>query len=328
MGVVQSVAQGVVNKVSVRLGKSTIFNIPDQGDEPLTGVLQAVVEIENHDDLGALASTKATTASLEMPVVKGFEQYAGIFGHFTLPALKIGMGTKQHSFTAELTLTNKSTLIIWALSMGLKQVGGGFPLNIRADPVVSVAGVDPVTVVLRLDKELLCKPILPPTTTTLPPTQNGAYDSAYDGVINNISMTCDYLTNAPARPKGDCSSSDDCQKAMNDHCSEDGGWACETCLALHTAHLSGNGCSTDPLELASSSDCFCHGKCGVTSHCLSHMEKICKPGKGPICDLCLTAHIADMMLIGGCGPIKSLTTQKCYCYGGFGAQSDDNSTIV
>lgn len=245
MGVVQSVAQGVVNKVQVRLGKSTIFNIPDQGDEPLRGVLEAVVEIENHDLLGADATTKPTTASLEMPVFKGFEQFAGVFGHFELPKMHIGMGTKQHKFTADLILTNKTTLITWALAMGTKAAGDGFPLTIRADPVVSVAVVDPVSVVLRLDKELECIPILPPS-------QNG--------VINNISMSCDYIDNAPPRPPSDCKYSDDCHSAMKLYCSENGGWDCKSCLALRRPHMKSHGCSSDPLELAADADCFCKKK--------------------------------------------------------------------
>jgi hypothetical protein len=240
MGVVQSVAQGVVNKVQVRLGKSTIFNLPDQGDEPLRGMLEAVVEIENHDLLGVDASTRETTASLEMPVVPGFEQFAGVFGHFSLPKLFIGMGTKQHKFTTELTLTNKSTLITWALALGLQE--GGIPVNIRADPVVSIAIVDPVTVVLRLDKALQCHPILPPS-------QNG--------VINNITMTCDYTDNASPRPPSDCKFSDDCHHAMTDYCKEGGGWDCSTCLALRRPHMRQGGCSSDPLELAATADCYC-----------------------------------------------------------------------
>lgn len=239
---VQSVAQGVVNKVQVRLGKSTIFNIPDQGDEPLRGQLEAVVEIENHDLLGADASTKPTTASLEMPVFKGFEQFAGVFAHFDLPKLKIGMGTKQHKFTTDLILTNKSTLITWALALGTKAAGDGFPLTIRADPVVSVAVVDPISVVLRLDKELECMPILPPS-------QNG--------VINNISLSCDYIDNAPARPPSDCKYSDDCKKGMALYCEEHGGWDCKTCLALRRPHMKASGCSSDPLELAAAADCYC-----------------------------------------------------------------------
>jgi hypothetical protein len=300
MGVVQSVAQGVVDKVPLWLHEATIFEpVPWMEGWPVR--LEASIRIMNNDPLGDGATTHATTASLEMPVVEGYEEHAGVFGHFTLPKMKIGKGTKFHNFTVDLSLTNLSTLKVWASAMGQEQ--GGIPLNIRADPVVSIVGVDPINYVVRLDKEVQCLPILP----DMPPQSSE---------LSNISMSCNYRGNAAPRPEGNCSASADCHKAMSDVCSEDGGWPCETCLALHGPHLTGSGCSTDPLELASSSNCFCHGKCGVSSHCLSHMEKICQAGKGPICNLCLTTHMADMLLIGGCGPIEALVTQACYCYGG------------
>merc|ERR1739848_371459 len=101
-----------------------------------------------------------------------------------LPKMKIGKGSKFHNFTAYLFLTNMSTLDVWASALGSEQ--GGIPLNIRADPVVSVVGVDPLNYVVRLDKEVECLPI--PTATS----QTGDFE--------NISMICNYLGNAGPRP--------------------------------------------------------------------------------------------------------------------------------
>lgn len=245
MGVVQSVAQGVVNKAPVWLHEATIFEpTPYLPGWPVR--LEASIRIMNNDPLGNAASTHATTASLEMPVVEGYEEHAGVFGHFTLPKMKIGKGSKFHNFTVDLFLTNMSTLKVWANAMGVEE--GGIPLNIRADPVVSMVGLDPINYVVRLDKEMQCLPILPDV-----PSQNGAIKS-----MDNISMSCNYLGNAAPRPEGDCSASADCHEAMSDFCTENGGWSCRTCLALHSLHLAGNGCSRDPLELVSSSNCFCH----------------------------------------------------------------------
>merc|ERR1739848_855747 len=106
-----------------------------------------------------------------------------------LPKMKIGKGSKFHNFTAYLFLTNMSTLDVWASALGSEQ--GGIPLNIRADPVVSVVGVDPLNYVVRLDKEVQCLPILPDV-----PPQNGMIKD-----MDNISMHCNYLGNAAPRPE-------------------------------------------------------------------------------------------------------------------------------
>jgi hypothetical protein len=307
MGVVQSVAQGVVNKVQVRLEFANISDIPDGGDDPVVkGFIKGTMDLTNNDILGKFASTRAATATLEMPVVEGVEEYAGVFGHFQLPTLDIGMGMKQHNFTADLILTNRTTMVMWTLGMAMF-ADKGIPLNIRGDPVVSVAGVDPVTFALKLDKQLNCVSLIPPDADS-----NG-FNST--GVLDPVTMTCEYVGPAPAREEGICSISDDCHSTMSEVCVEDGGSSCSVCLALNTQHLMQNGCSSDPLQLAHVSNCFCGGECGVSSHCFTHMTHICRPSLGPWCDVCIDAHMADMMLIGGCGPLKSLATQMCYCYG-------------
>lgn len=304
MGLVQSVAQGVVNKVQVRLAKATISHIPEDYQPTATAIIEGYIEINNDDELGAFAATKSTTASLEMPSGGDYGDYAGRFAHFVLPELDIGMGNKSHHFANEIMLTNTSTLMVWFLAA--LTTPGGMPLNIRADPVVSVAGPDPVSYVLTLDKQLQC--------TALPEVGVGSDSTGYS---DPISITCEYVGPAPAREdEGVCTRAEDCHAAMHDVCKEDGGLTCQLCLAAETEHLTKNGCSTDPLELAADNECYCHGTCGVTSHCLHHMEKICPHRRGPLCDLCITTHMADMLLIGGCGPLRSLSSQACYCYGG------------
>merc|ERR1712232_876320 len=194
---------------------------------------------------------------------------------------------------------------VWALAALVTP--GGMPLNIRADPVVSVAGPDPVNYVLKLDKQLQCTGI---------PSEVGVSSNS-TGYSDPISITCEYGGNAPARDdQGACTRAEDCHSAMTDVCHEDGGEDCQLCLASQIGHLMKNGCSTDPLELAADGDCFCHGACGVTSHCLQHMEQICPHRNGALCDACITAHLPDMVLIGGCGALRSLSSQACYCYGG------------
>jgi len=242
-----------------------------------------------------------------MTPLEGMEEFAGVFGHFELPTLDIGMGTQPHKFAADLILTNRTRMVYWTLALAMAGEQG-IPLNIRADPVVSVLGADPVTYALSLDKQLQC--------TLLAEPGNARADMLNaTGVLDPITMTCEFVGNAPAREEGICHITDDCHAAMSEVCEEDGGASCGVCLALNRQHMKKNGCSSDPLELHHSSNCFCGGECGVSSHCFNHMTHICRPSRGPLCDLCITTHMADMMLIGGCGPVKSLVTQGCYCYG-------------
>merc|ERR1712048_504621 len=203
-------------------------------------------EITNQNPLGAFSSTHETTAMLEFPPTEGAEDYAGQFAWFTLPALEVGLGPQTHDVTATLHLTNKTRMAWFGLAMIMSE-DKGTPLNIRADPVVSLAGVDPMTYLLQLDKQIQC----------ISTMQTNAVGSNLTGVLDPIEMKCDYHGAPAPRPKIECDVSSDCRSQMQ-QLSTPGDTDCGITLALHAAAL--DKCSNDILVLYEVTSCFCQGQ--------------------------------------------------------------------
>jgi len=178
MGAIQSVAQGVINHVEIAVSHATISGIPAAAlDVGLAGKLQMSLDLTNKNPLGAAASTRATIASLEFPVYPGYEDYAGEFAHFELPAIKrIGLGSQTMSFESDLVITNKTRLVFWTFGLFTKD----FPLHVQAKPETIVIGIDPVHYNLNLHKEMGCDLADPQSLTDDP------------DVIAPVDMLCRY----------------------------------------------------------------------------------------------------------------------------------------
>lgn len=155
MGVVQSVAQGIANKIKINVEKAIIHDLPDGPEAQLVGTVDGTVDVTNTNPLAVGAAIKAAVVYLEMPVVKGYEAFAGIFSYFDLPALKIGLGKKAHDYHSVFVVTNKTRYAMWAAAMMANP--GGIDLNIHAKPTVSIAAIDPIKYVLNVDKHIQCK---------------------------------------------------------------------------------------------------------------------------------------------------------------------------
>jgi len=125
------------------------------------------------------------------------------------------------------------------------------------------------------------------------------------------------LPGPPAPSPGACNVNSRCAQVMSGQCEQDTGYTCEACLGAKSSTLIAGTCPLNPVDLMSAVSCYCHGKCGLSDRCLQWMNKVCKPGVG--CHLCLTVNIADLLLIGGCGPLTSLVSQSCYCDGDSGS---------
>lgn len=181
MGLVQSIAQGIVDEISVELSTATFSHIPDTAD-PGYAQLDATMVLTNKNLLGVDAATKESAAYLMFPEgIQDYEDFAGVMGYFKLPKLKVGVGAKSHSISAAVTVTNASRLSIWAL--GMIVTPGGFPLGVHVG-TLPVAVVDPVPVdySLVLHKRLQCSPEKLSSVTNFT-------------VGDDISLSCDFVGN-------------------------------------------------------------------------------------------------------------------------------------
>lgn len=180
MGVVQSIAQGNMNRVAVRLSQVNIYDIPDiPGSGKAVGTIDATIGITTHDVTAADATVRSTLATLEMPPVDGIDGF-GPFAHFVFPEIDIREGTKSHTFSSDFVITNQSLFSIW--SDTVRSSPAGVPAVLRAMPEVQDLEFAPVSSVLNMDKEVQCISLSADVRTS---------DVA-------LTVTCDYLGQAPA----------------------------------------------------------------------------------------------------------------------------------
>jgi len=182
MGLVKSVAQGIVDDITVDLSDATFSHIPDTAD-PGYAKLDATMQLTNKIVLGVAAKTKESAAYLAFPPgIPDYEDFAGFMGYFKLPELAVGLGKKAHSISAPVSIINASRLSIWAL--GMIVTPGGFPLEVHVGTLpVAVVNPVPIDYQLVLHKTMQCTP------TTVSNSKNFT-------VGDDISLSCTFVENA------------------------------------------------------------------------------------------------------------------------------------
>lgn len=191
MGVVASIAQGVMDGAQIALPMASIHDIPNiPQDVAVKGVVDAVLEVTNHDPLGATAHLKGGRTYLATPPLKDQGNMHGPFAWFDLPDVKVGLGKQSTTFTADYVLTNSTLLEAWTAQF---KSGAEVRLVVTGDEVVSVNPLDPVRYTLKLNKEVKCTKVETndPTNDDPPP------------VYDKLSMKCEYVGQAEPQESWD-----------------------------------------------------------------------------------------------------------------------------
>lgn len=162
MGIVQSIAQTILDDTKISLPLATISKIPDiPYDIDVVGQIAQTLEIVNNNPLGSSAHVKSSRATLIVPPLPDslgpeLAGLSGEFAHFDLPELDVGFGKTSKKFTADFTVTNKTLLVGWTFQA---LIGGEAKLGVTGNPEVAISPKDPYTYKLDLSKELTCKPV-------------------------------------------------------------------------------------------------------------------------------------------------------------------------